>query len=185
MARARTRRFGPPSSATRWRRRRRRHLGPSARRPGSHPVAPTPKRRRGPGRRSRTAWRRPSRLRNISGSPSTHLRSRSGPRRRHHPAGSCRPYSTHPEGDLRPAGAITAQEWVLGRFAAVSETADSPSSQRSDTAIEVVDLTIRYDELVAVDDLSFTVAPGEIVALLGPNGAGKTSTVETLEGFRG
>jgi ABC-2 type transport system ATP-binding protein len=51
-------------------------------------------------------------------------------------------------------------------------------------AIEVRDLVIRYGDLVAVDGLSFTVAPGELMALLGPNGAGKTSTVECLEGYR-
>lgn len=59
--------------------------------------------------------------------------------------------------------------------------ADPPAA---DPAIEVDDLVIRYGELVAVDRVSFTVAPGTICALLGPNGAGKTSTVETLEGYR-
>jgi ABC-2 type transport system ATP-binding protein len=53
-----------------------------------------------------------------------------------------------------------------------------------DDAIEVCGLTVRYDDVVAVDNLSFSAEQGEIVALLGPNGAGKTSTVETLEGFR-
>ena len=51
-------------------------------------------------------------------------------------------------------------------------------------AIEVADLVIAYEGIVAVDHLSFTVGRGELVALLGPNGAGKTSTVECLEGFR-
>jgi ABC-2 type transport system ATP-binding protein len=51
-------------------------------------------------------------------------------------------------------------------------------------AIEVAGLSVRYGDHVAVDDLTFAVAPGTIVALLGPNGAGKTSTVEALEGFR-
>jgi ABC-2 type transport system ATP-binding protein len=51
-------------------------------------------------------------------------------------------------------------------------------------AIEVAGLTVRYGELVAVDGVSFTAEPGEVLALLGPNGAGKTSTVETLEGYR-
>lgn len=36
----------------------------------------------------------------------------------------------------------------------------------------------------AVDGLSISAEPGEVLALLGPNGAGKTSTVETLEGYR-
>jgi ABC-2 type transport system ATP-binding protein len=50
--------------------------------------------------------------------------------------------------------------------------------------IEVQGLTKRYDDLVAVDDVSFTIEPGEIFAILGPNGAGKTTTVETIAGLR-
>ncbi len=41
-----------------------------------------------------------------------------------------------------------------------------------------------YGSLMAVDHLTFSARPGQVVALLGPNGAGKTSTVETLEGYR-
>lgn len=51
-------------------------------------------------------------------------------------------------------------------------------------AIEVDDLTVTYGSRRAVDRLSFSAEPGEVLALLGPNGAGKTSTVETLEGYR-
>lgn len=51
-------------------------------------------------------------------------------------------------------------------------------------AIDVDGLVVRYGQLTAVNDVSFTVEPGEVVTLLGPNGAGKTSTVETLEGYR-
>ena len=51
-------------------------------------------------------------------------------------------------------------------------------------AVEISDLVVRYDELVAVDHLSLRASAGEVVALLGPNGAGKTTTVETLEGYR-
>ena len=51
-------------------------------------------------------------------------------------------------------------------------------------AVECRSLEVRYGEQVAVDRLSFRVAPGEVLAILGPNGAGKTSTVETLEGYR-
>jgi ABC-2 type transport system ATP-binding protein len=51
-------------------------------------------------------------------------------------------------------------------------------------AIDVLELTKRYGDLVAVDGISFSVEAGEIVALLGPNGAGKTTTVEILEGLR-
>jgi ABC-2 type transport system ATP-binding protein len=41
-------------------------------------------------------------------------------------------------------------------------------------------LTRRFGERVAVDDVSFELAPGEIFALLGPNGAGKTTTLRML-----
>ena len=51
-------------------------------------------------------------------------------------------------------------------------------------AIEVNGLTMRYGELVAVDDVSFEVRSGEFFGLLGPNGAGKTTTLEAVEGLR-
>ncbi|HTT03377.1 MAG TPA: ABC transporter ATP-binding protein [Steroidobacteraceae bacterium] len=41
----------------------------------------------------------------------------------------------------------------------------------------------RYDTLVAVDDVSFEVRPGEVLGFLGPNGAGKTTTMRMLAGF--
>ena len=44
-------------------------------------------------------------------------------------------------------------------------------------------LTRRFDRRVAVDDVSFDLAPGEIFALLGPNGAGKTTTLRMLAGL--
>jgi linearmycin/streptolysin S transport system ATP-binding protein len=40
-----------------------------------------------------------------------------------------------------------------------------------------------YGRIVAADDVTFTVAPGELVGLLGPNGAGKTTTVSMVAGF--
>lgn len=53
-----------------------------------------------------------------------------------------------------------------------------------DVAIIVNEFRKTYGDFVAVDGISFTVAPGEILGLLGPNGAGKTSTLECLEGIR-
>ncbi len=44
-------------------------------------------------------------------------------------------------------------------------------------------LTRRFDARLAVDDVSFELAPGEIFALLGPNGAGKTTTLRMLAGL--
>lgn len=50
--------------------------------------------------------------------------------------------------------------------------------------IEVDRLSVRYGDFWAVQDLSLTVAQGEMYALLGTNGAGKTSTLESIEGHR-
>ena len=52
------------------------------------------------------------------------------------------------------------------------------------TVIQVQNLRKTYGNTVAVDNVSFDVAEGEIFGLLGPNGAGKTTTVECLQGLR-
>lgn len=49
-----------------------------------------------------------------------------------------------------------------------------------DDAIVVTNLTKTFDSFTAVDDISFSVAKGEIFAFLGPNGAGKTTTIKML-----
>ncbi len=53
-----------------------------------------------------------------------------------------------------------------------------------EVVLSVQDLVKRYGDLVAVNDVSFEVHRGQILALLGPNGAGKTTTIEILEGLR-
>lgn len=52
------------------------------------------------------------------------------------------------------------------------------------SVIEVSNLHKRYEDKIAVDDVSLTVQEGEIFGILGPNGAGKTTTVECIEGLR-
>ena len=49
--------------------------------------------------------------------------------------------------------------------------------------IQARGLTKRYGDLVAVEDVDFSLARGEVVGFLGPNGAGKTTTIRMLTGF--
>ncbi|CCH35645.1 ABC transporter ATP-binding protein [Actinosynnema sp. NPDC047251] len=49
--------------------------------------------------------------------------------------------------------------------------------------IEAVGLTKRYGNTVAVDNLSFTIAPGRVTGFLGPNGAGKSTTMRMILGL--
>ena len=49
--------------------------------------------------------------------------------------------------------------------------------------IEISRLTKRFAQHTAVDDLSFSVQPGEVLGFLGPNGAGKSTTMKMLTGF--
>jgi len=51
-------------------------------------------------------------------------------------------------------------------------------------AIVVNNLRKVYDDVVAVDGISFEVHEGEIFGMVGPNGAGKTTTIECVEGLR-
>src|ERR1700686_5142384 len=58
----------------------------------------------------------------------------------------------------------------------VADTSTAP-------AIEVEHLVKTYAGVTAVNDISFTVARGEILGFLGPNGAGKSTTMRILTGY--
>ena len=63
-------------------------------------------------------------------------------------------------------------------------SASVPSDPSAPAVIEVSHVRKTYGTTVAVDDVSFSVRPGEIFGILGRNGAGKTTTVECITGLR-
>lgn len=93
-----------------------------------------------------------------------------------HPIGAFTDSGRVPRGDqsvdlISPVAAAPRTGWAMSPSAA-------PSA--SPPAIEAVHLNKRFKDMVAVEDVSFSVPTGSIVALLGPNGAGKTTTVNML-----
>ena len=82
---------------------------------------------------------------------------------------------------------------TIGRLDVGADRPKTPASQggigwpgqaASRPAVEIAHLRKTYGALVAVDDVSFSVAEGEIFGILGPNGAGKTTTAECAIGLR-
>jgi len=59
------------------------------------------------------------------------------------------------------------------------------SAVRTGPMVEVKGLTKRYGAVHAIEDVSFSVAPGEVVGFLGPNGAGKSTTMRIIAGSLG
>jgi len=49
--------------------------------------------------------------------------------------------------------------------------------------VSVQGLTKRYDDVLAVDDITFSLEAGTVTGFLGPNGAGKTTTLRVLLGL--
>jgi ABC-type branched-subunit amino acid transport system ATPase component/ABC-type branched-subunit amino acid transport system permease subunit len=55
--------------------------------------------------------------------------------------------------------------------------------RRPPATLEVSDVVVRFGGVVALDEVTFTVEPGEVVGLIGPNGAGKTTLLDVVTGF--
>src|SRR6266702_7849075 len=84
---------------------------------------------------------------------------------------------SHPGTDDDP-GAGPARG--AGSARSLSGNTDKEGSPRM---IEAADLSKRYGSTLAVDDLSFTVPPGQVTGFLGPNGAGKSTTMRLILGL--
>lgn len=77
--------------------------------------------------------------------------------------------------------AVAALGWdPLPAADAASAAGTAPLAHRPSVTVQVEGLTKRFDGLLAVDDVSFTVPAGHIVSLIGPNGAGKTTTFNAI-----
>jgi ABC-2 type transport system ATP-binding protein len=59
----------------------------------------------------------------------------------------------------------------------------APVQDHIDPVVSFAGLTKKYGDIVAVDDLSFSIAAGTVTGFLGPNGAGKTTTLRLLLGL--
>jgi ABC-type Fe3+/spermidine/putrescine transport system ATPase subunit len=65
----------------------------------------------------------------------------------------------------------------------VHEEQQTAAPRAADVDIRLVDLTKRFDDVVAVDSLSLDIEHGSFSALLGPSGCGKTTTLRMIGGF--
>jgi ABC-2 type transport system ATP-binding protein len=70
-----------------------------------------------------------------------------------------------------------------GRHSTPMAVRRSSRAARCDATIEARDLSKRFGGTVAVDGLSFTVAPGRVTGFVGPNGAGKSTTMRLILGL--
>lgn len=75
---------------------------------------------------------------------------------------------------------MNSQQMVTGAI-----QIEDPAIDTRDIQIQALHLNKRYrrDDALAVNDLSFTLHKGEILALLGPSGCGKTTTLRMIAGF--
>jgi ABC-type branched-subunit amino acid transport system ATPase component/ABC-type branched-subunit amino acid transport system permease subunit len=80
-------------------------------------------------------------------------------------------------------GSVTSAIPTAGAASIPVLTPVSPRTVSTGTLLDVQGLSVNYGGVIAVNEVSFTVAEGQIVGLIGPNGAGKTTLIDALSGF--
>ena len=91
------------------------------------------------------------------------------------------PWVDPPTADEQQPSAVTELP-ARGGLATIT-TSRSHALSTAGPMVEVRDVRVEFDGLVAVDDASLRIEPGEIVGLIGPNGAGKTTLFNAISGL--
>ena len=71
----------------------------------------------------------------------------------------------------------------MNHMPSLSSQSRSPTSKKQAASVEFRNVTKRYGSVTAVDSVSFTIEPGQLVTLLGPSGCGKTTTLRMIAGL--
>jgi ABC-type branched-subunit amino acid transport system ATPase component/branched-subunit amino acid ABC-type transport system permease component len=67
--------------------------------------------------------------------------------------------------------------------APLNATSKRLSAENNSPALQVTDLSVNFGGVVALEQISLEIVPGQVHGLIGPNGAGKTTLVDTISGF--
>jgi iron(III) transport system ATP-binding protein len=71
----------------------------------------------------------------------------------------------------------------MNKMSSIHSLSGTPASKKQAASVQFRNVTKRYGSVTAVDDVSFTIEPGQLVTLLGPSGCGKTTTLRMIAGL--
>jgi iron(III) transport system ATP-binding protein len=71
----------------------------------------------------------------------------------------------------------------MNKMSSIHSLSRPAASKKQAASVQFRNVTKRYGSVTAVDDISFTIEPGQLVTLLGPSGCGKTTTLRMIAGL--